>query len=188
MTAGGSASGGGGGARFVEDEEPVIPWLMPFIAAIGWGGGLACVTIGCGIVRGCETVGCGIVRGCEAVGCDRGSAAVGARAAARDAICEMPPLGPPGRKSLPDVMRLLATCFGFGVGLDREFGGSPCPVWIVPLLYKSSRCMVWSFTTLTTDGLPGFLLYSILTVVSRKFSTLTEVLTILLSLNSPRQA
>ena len=54
----------------------------------------------------------------------------------------------------------------FGVGLDTEFGGSPGPVWMVPLLYRSSLGTAASLITLTTDGFPGFLLYSILHPIS----------------------
>ena len=72
-----------------------------------------------------------------------------------------PPPGPPGRNSFPVVIGL-ATAFPFGVGLETELGDSPGPTWIVPLLYSSSRGTMLSFTTLTTAGLPGFLLYSIL--------------------------
>ena len=45
-----------------------------------------------------------------------------------------PPPGPPGRSSFPFVMGLLATGLPLGVGLETEFGGSPGPVRIVPLL------------------------------------------------------
>ena len=45
-----------------------------------------------------------------------------------DASFEGLPSGPPGRNSFPDVIGLPATCFGRGVGLDREFGDSPGPV------------------------------------------------------------
>lgn len=41
---------------------------------------------------------------------------------------EGPPLGPPGRKSLPLVTGRAATGLGRGVGLETELGGSPGPV------------------------------------------------------------
>lgn len=75
---------------------------------------------------------------------------------------EGPPLGPPGRSSLPLVTGLAATGFGLGVGFDTEVAGSPCPVWMVLLLYVSSRATVESLTALTVASFPGFLLYSIL--------------------------
>ena len=59
-----------------------------------------------------------------------------------------------------------ATCLPLGVGLEIEFGGSPGPVCIVPLLYKSSLGTAGSLIALTCAGLPGFLLYSILSCVS----------------------
>ena len=40
FAAGGAAGGGGGGARLMEDAESVRPWLVPLIAANGWGTGL----------------------------------------------------------------------------------------------------------------------------------------------------
>ena len=43
----------------------------------------------------------------------------------REASIDATPLGPPGRRSLPFVIGLLATGFPFGVGLDTEFGDSP---------------------------------------------------------------
>jgi hypothetical protein len=64
------------------------------------------------------------------------------------------------------VIGFAAICFPLGVGFDMELGGSPGPVWIVPLLYRSSRGTVESLMTLTWDGLPGFLLYSILCRIS----------------------
>lgn len=54
-------------------------------------------------------------------------------------------------------MGLAAICLPLGVGFETEFGDSPCPVWIVPLLYVSTRA-AGSLTTLTCAGLPGFLL------------------------------
>lgn len=84
----------------------------------------------------------------------------------RDASLDGPPPGPPGRSSLPVVTGLAATCFGRGVGLETALAGSPWPVWIVPLLYKSSLATVESLTDLTVAILPGFLLYSTLDIVS----------------------
>lgn len=42
--------------------------------------------------------------------------------------------GPPGRNSFPLVIGFAATRLPRGVGFDFEFGGSPGPVCIVPLL------------------------------------------------------
>lgn len=39
-------------------------------------------------------------------------------------------------------------------------------MWIVPLLYRSSRAIAGSFIVFITANLPGFLLYSILELVS----------------------
>lgn len=44
------------------------------------------------------------------------------------------PPGPPGRNSLPLLIGFAATRLPRGVGFDFEFGGSPGPVCIVPLL------------------------------------------------------
>ena len=63
-------------------------------------------------------------------------------------------------------MGFLAFGLPFGVGLDTEFGGSPGPTWMVPLLYMSSLGTAASLATLTIDGFPGFLLYSILYSIS----------------------
>jgi hypothetical protein len=103
------------------------------------GTGLACVAAGVGTGLGC---------------------------AGRLASFEGPPPGPPGRRSLPFVMGLAAICLPLGVGFETELGGSPGPVCTVPLLYRSSRGTVESLRTLTWEGLPGFLLYSILFSVS----------------------
>lgn len=59
-------------------------------------------------------------------------------------------------------MGLPATCFGLGVGLETEFGGSPALVWMVLLLYRSSLGIAGSLAVFTTASFPGFLLYSIL--------------------------
>jgi hypothetical protein len=59
-------------------------------------------------------------------------------------------------------MGFAAICRPLGVAFDTEFGGSPGPVCIVPLLYRSSRGTAGSLITLTWAGLPGFLLYSTL--------------------------
>jgi hypothetical protein len=64
-------------------------------------------------------------------------------------------------------MGFAAICLPLGVGLETELGGSPGPVWMVPLLYRSSRGTAGSLTTLTWAGLPGFLLYWILLCVSQ---------------------
>lgn len=61
----------------------------------------------------------------------------------------------------------LATALRFGVGLETECDDSPGPVWMVPDLYTSSRGTAGSFTTLTMAGLPGFLLYSMLSAIFR---------------------
>jgi hypothetical protein len=63
-------------------------------------------------------------------------------------------------------MGFAAICFPLGVGFEMELGGSPGPTWMVELLYRSSLGIAGSFTTLTWAGLPGFLLYSILSCVN----------------------
>lgn len=85
-------------------------------------------------------------------------------------------------------MGFAATCLPLGVGFDTELGASPGPVWMVPLLYKSSRGTAGSLTTLTWAGLPGFLLYSMLHHVSHVhvLVTRTTYVSPILSVRAPR--
>lgn len=143
------AGGGGGGGRDWDCEAVELTrlWFEVAIAAAtaaGWGTGRD------------SRVDCWPLPGsCWGAGRGLGLAAA----------CESldgPPPGPPGRRSLPLLMGLPATCFGRGVGLETEFAGSPGAVRMVPLLYTSSRGTAGSLTTLTCANLPGFLLKSIL--------------------------
>jgi hypothetical protein len=102
--------GGGGGGSLCEPDS-LRAWLTPFTAGRGFG----CATDA--FIERLEAAGVGL---------------------GRDASFEGPPPGPPGRSSLPFVMGLPGTCLPRGVGRETEFGGSPGPVWILPLLYTSS--------------------------------------------------
>ena len=148
--AGGLAGGGGGGA-LIDPDEGVRAWDA------------ATAATGCGTGRG---AGAGAGRGAGAAwGVGWG---IGWRAGAgRDASFDGPPPGPPGRSSFPLVTGRAATCFPRGVGLDTELGGSPALVWIVWLLYVSTRPTFGSLTAFTTASLPGFLLYSMLSEIFR---------------------
>lgn len=144
LGAGGAVGGGGGGGALFDDADALRAWLVPFDNA---------------------ATGCGIALGWEAAGVATGAAGVvgiGLACAGRLASFEGPPPGPPGRSSLPFVIGFAATCFPFGVGFDCELGGSPADVWMVPLLYRSSRCTAGSFMDLTCASFPGFLLNSML--------------------------
>lgn len=72
------------------------------------------------------TVGRGTVRGCGTC-----LASCGRSRATRGLDFPAPPLGPPGRKSLPLLIGLAGTGFPFGVGLLVELGASPEPTWMV---------------------------------------------------------
>lgn len=110
----GGADGGGGGGPLTEPVDSVRECAA------------ATAATGCGTIRAC-----GVAAGCEVRG--KGCAA---GTGLRDAVesLEGPPPGPPGRRSLPLVTGLAATCFARGVGFDTELGGSPALVWIVLLL------------------------------------------------------
>ena len=102
----------------MEDEDSVRPWLKPLMAATGCGTGRDWIGSDWGTVC-CARGGCW---------------GTGLAAAGREEAFGGPPLGPPGRSSLPFVMGFPGIRLAFGVGFDREFGDSPGPVWMVPLL------------------------------------------------------
>lgn len=111
-----AGGGGGGGGGALADALDELRECEAATAATGWGTALG---VGVGCAAAGWGVGCGTAR--------RSGAGL-------DASFEGPPPGPPGRRSLPVVTGRAATCFPRGVGLDTEFGGSPEPVWIAPLL------------------------------------------------------
>lgn len=121
----------------------------------------------CGTAAGTGRAACGMAAG---TGRDACGAAAGTGLAAgfgREVTLDVCPPGPPGLNNLPVVIGR-TTALPFGVGRETELGDSPCPTWMVPDLYVSSRGTAESFITLTVASLLGFLLYSTVCPI-RKF-------------------